>query len=178
MSPQRLENQLKLMVSQPNTSLVSSQIMYINSKGSEIGRSKYPVGKLTLLKHFLLRNPVAHPSVMFRKEAAEKAGNYRPEFEGSEDLDLWIRILNYGEIFSSQDFLTFYRVHENQITVKNNLYGAEFELRFKYLKNIFKGPIRHSIFSFLQVIRLVDLLLMRSKFIAFIRKRIKTRITR
>jgi glycosyltransferase involved in cell wall biosynthesis len=178
MSPQRLESQLKLMVSQPKTALVSSQIIYINSEGQEIGISKYPVGKLTLLRHFLLRNPIAHPAVMFRKEVAEMAGSYRPEFEGSEDLDLWIRILNFGDIFSSQDFSTFYRVHENQITVRTNLYSAEFDLRFKYLRNILKGKPNHSIFSILQVIRLTDLLLMRSTFLALIRKRLKAGLIR
>ena len=178
MSPERLENQLRLMHDHPKVALVSSQIIYINSEGVETGRSKYPIGKLTLLRNFLLRNPVAHPSVMFRKDIAESAGNYRPEFEGAEDLDLWLRILNLGEIFASEEFLTSYRVHENQVTVKNNLYGTEFDLRLKYLKEFYKGPVSRSIFSILQLLRIIDLLLMRSKVVALIRKRIKARLTR
>lgn len=176
MSSERLESQLRLMQDHPEVAVVSSQIIYINSDGVENGKSKYPVGSLTLLRHFLLRNPVAHPSVMFRKEIAERAGGYRPEFEGSEDLDLWIRVLNFGEILASEDFLTFYRVHENQITVKTNLYGAEFGLRLKYLKEFYKGPNKQSIFSILQFLRLIDLLLMRSNVVAHIRKKIKARI--
>lgn len=178
MSPERLENQFRVMQDHPEVALVASQIIFINSEGVETGRSKYPIGKLTLLRNFLFRNPVAHPSVMFRKEIADRAGNYRPEFEGAEDLDLWIRILNLGEIFASEEFLTSYRVHENQVTVKNNLYGTEFDLRLKYLKEFYKGPINLSIFSILQLLRIIDLLLMRSKVVALIRKRLKARIAR
>lgn len=178
MSPERLENQFRVMQDHPEVALVSSQIIFINSEGVETGRSKYPIGKLTLLRNFLFRNPIAHPSVMFRKEIAERAGNYRPEFEGAEDLDLWLRILNLGDIFASEEFLTSYRVHENQVTVKNNLYGTEFDLRLKYLKEFYKGPINRSIFSILQLLRIIDLLLMRSKVVALIRKRIKARIMR
>lgn len=178
MSPERLESQLRLMQGHPEVAVISSQIIYIDSDGIENGKSKYPGGSLTLHRHFLLRNPVAHPSVMFRKEIVERAGGYRPEFEGSEDLDLWIRVLDFGEILASEEFLTFYRVHENQITVKTNLYGAEFGLRLKYLKEFYKGPINRSSFSILQLIRIFDLLLMRSKVVALVRKRIKARFTR
>ena len=178
MSPQRLKRQLQIIENHPDVVLVSSQIAYIDSEGTEIGKSKYPVGRLTLLRHFLLRNPVAHPSVMFRKEIAARAGNYSPEFEGSEDLDLWIRMLNYGSIFSSEELLTSYRVHENQVTVRNNLYETELKLRFKYLRKILVGPINYSIFSLLQLLRITDLILMRSKLIAFLRRIIKSRVRR
>ena len=177
MSPERLESQLRLMQDHPEVAVVSSQIILINSEGVETGRSKYPIGNLTLLRNFLFRNPVAHPSVMFRKEIAESAGNYRPEFEGAEDLDLWIRLLNLGEILASEEFLTSYRVHENQITVKTNLYGAEFGLRLKYFKEFYKGPNKHSVFSILQFLRLIDLILKRSNVVAHIRKKIKARIS-
>jgi glycosyltransferase involved in cell wall biosynthesis len=176
MSLDRLDKQLKVMEDNPNLALVSSQIVYMNSDGIEIGRSKYPVGRLKLLKHFILRNPIAHPSVMFRKEAAEKAGNYRSEFEGCEDLDLWIRILRYGNIFSINDCLTYYRVHKNQITVRGSLYDAELKLRILYLKEFFREPIYLSLFSILQLVRIIDLTLMKSKVIAQLRRRIKSRI--
>ncbi|MFM6842130.1 MAG: glycosyltransferase family 2 protein [Candidatus Planktophila sp.] len=178
MSPERLEYQLRVMQEHPEVALVSSQIIFINSEDIEIGRSNYPSGKLTLLRNFIFRNPVAHPSVMFRKEIVELAGNYRSEFEGAEDLDLWIRILNLGDIFSSEEFLTYYRVHENQVTVKNNLYDTEFTLRLKCLKEFYRGPIKRSIFSILQLMRIVDLLLMRFSAVALLRKSFKARIKR
>jgi glycosyltransferase involved in cell wall biosynthesis len=176
MSSDRLEKQLKVMEENPNLALVSSQIVYINSDGIEIGKSKYPVGYLELLKNFVFRNPVAHPSVMFRKDKAEKVGNYRTEFEGCEDLDLWIRIQSQGEIFSINDFLTYYRVHENQITVRGNLYDAELKLRILYLKELFRLPVKYSLFSVLQLFRIFDLLLMRSRVLVQLRRKLKSRI--
>lgn len=176
MSLDRLEKQLKVMEENPDFALVSSQIFYMNSDGIEIGKSRYPVGNLTLLNHFVFRNPVAHPSVMFRKDSAEKVGNYRTEFEGCEDLDLWIRILRHGKIFSMSDFLTYYRVHENQITVRSNLYDNELHLRFLYLKELFRLPLNLSLFSILQLFRIIDLFLMRSRVVAQLRRKIKSRI--
>jgi len=176
MSLDRLEKQLKVMEENPDLALVSSQIAYMNSEGIEIGRSRYPVGNLTLLNHFVFRNPIAHPSVMFRKDSAEKVGNYRTEFEGCEDLDLWIRILRHGKIFSMSDFLTYYRVHENQITVRSNLYDKELHLRILYLKELFRLPLNLSLFSILQLFRIIDLFLMRSRVVSQLRRKIKSRI--
>lgn len=41
------------------------------------------------------RNPFNHPTVMFRREAVIKAGNYRP-CRGFEDYHLWVRMLEAG----------------------------------------------------------------------------------
>ena len=176
MALDRLEKQLIVMKNNPDLALVSSQIVYIDSYGIEIGRSRYPIGNLTPLKHFVFRNPVAHPSVMFRKETAEKVGSYRTEFEGCEDLDLWIRIQRQGVIFSMNDFLTYYRVHENQITLRSNLYDAELRLRILYLKELLKSPINHSLFSIMQLFRIIDLLLMKHRVVVQLRRKLKSRI--
>jgi glycosyltransferase involved in cell wall biosynthesis len=44
-----------------------------------------------------------HGSAMFRRDAYEKAGGYRPEFRVAQDLDLWIRIARDGGTFAVVD---------------------------------------------------------------------------
>ncbi len=41
-----------------------------------------------------------HGSAMFRRDAYEQAGGYRPEFRVAQDLDLWIRIARDGGTFA------------------------------------------------------------------------------
>ncbi len=41
------------------------------------------------------RNPFNHPTVMFRREAVLRAGNYQP-CRGFEDYHLWVRMLEIG----------------------------------------------------------------------------------
>ena len=106
MSSSRIQKQLKLISRNSEIALVASQISYIDSDGMSIGKSKYPSGEMKLFKNFLFRNPIAHPSVMFRKDYALSSGGYNPNYEGAEDLDLWIRMFQYGKIVVSPEYLT------------------------------------------------------------------------
>ena len=46
------------------------------------------------------RNPMNHMTVIFRKEAVEEAGGYRP-MPGMEDYYLWMRMLQRGKRFAN-----------------------------------------------------------------------------
>jgi glycosyltransferase involved in cell wall biosynthesis len=63
------------------------------------------------LLHFSKRrNPMNHPTVMFRKKAVEAAGSYRhvPLFE---DYDLWVRMMRNGARFHNlQESLLYFRL--------------------------------------------------------------------
>jgi glycosyltransferase involved in cell wall biosynthesis len=42
--------------------------------------------------------PFAHPSIMYRREAFDAAGGYRPDTDYFEDLDLYRRMARHGEL--------------------------------------------------------------------------------
>ena len=48
-----------------------------------------------ILRDVLIESPLAHPSVMMRREALEAVHGYR-QFDGPEDYDLWLRLLRAG----------------------------------------------------------------------------------
>ena len=57
-----------------------------------------------------LTTTMAHPTVMFRREAIEQYGGYNPDFRFAEDLDLWLRWINAGLRFANlQQVLVHYR---------------------------------------------------------------------
>lgn len=157
MTPHRIELQMNLFRDNPEIVLLASQIGYIDEGGMGLGISKYPNGRLSLMKHFVLRNPIAHPSVIFKKEAALLAGGYNPAYEGAEDLDLWIRISSLGDIFVSSEILTLYRKHQEQVSFKNNNYKSELKLRLDYFLCRISSKNHGWIFSAMQLLRLIDL---------------------
>ncbi len=53
---------------------------------------------------------------MMRKEAVTQCGGYRPTFVPAEDLDLWLRMAEFGQIANLPDILLKYRLHENSIS--------------------------------------------------------------
>jgi glycosyltransferase involved in cell wall biosynthesis len=57
----------------------------------------------------------AHPATAVRRAAFLAAGGYDSHFDGCEDLDLWLRMLQAGATFTgSRTPHLFYRVHEHQ----------------------------------------------------------------
>lgn len=100
---------------------VGSQVTKINVHGTRIGRSGYPVTNKQITSTLLFRNCIAHPSVMYRRSSVLHVSGYRPDFDGVEDYDLWLRLSMIGQIRNMQLALTSYRVWENQITKKKHL---------------------------------------------------------
>ena len=90
--PDRCSKQMQLIES--GYDLVGSNIDEFEDDIEKIVSTKHmPKTATDIMKYAKFRNPFNHPSVMFKKSAALKAGNYRT-FYKLEDYDLWIRMLN------------------------------------------------------------------------------------
>lgn len=58
---------------------------------------------------------LAHPAITMKRNALLDVGGYSSEFDGLEDLDLWLRLLGEGgEIVGVDEPAVFYRVHAAQ----------------------------------------------------------------
>lgn len=56
------------------------------------------------------RNPINHPTVMFRKEAVLSVGSYK-DFPLFEDWYLWVRMMmNGSKFYNVQESLLFFRI--------------------------------------------------------------------
>jgi glycosyltransferase involved in cell wall biosynthesis len=135
MQPERLELQMREFRSHENLILLGSQIRYIDEFGNLTGHSAYPVGDVTVQTRRGERCVLAHPSVMYRRDAVLSAGGYRHIFrvdnvDLSEDFDLWIRMSRMGQVVNSEDFLTLYRQHGSQLS---NLHRTPQEISSIYI---------------------------------------------
>lgn len=204
MEPERLEIQMRDFRSNANLMLLGSQVKYIDDFGRLNGQSAYPVGDITAQTRTGAKCLLAHPSVMFRRDAVISVGAYRHIFridnvDLSEDFDLWIRMSRVGLVINSEESLTRYRQHGSQLSIVHRLPQ---ELSTYYVRAVSKyenvdtqsAPhieIRHSdlidlsiikfVFhqiGFIQALRFCIEFLAFKKVIGFRLRRILTRILR
>ena len=114
--PGRLEKQLFALEDRENLSVIGGQIQLINEFGSSLPNVRFPVGSKNVTKMMKFRNSIAHPAATFKLDKVLEVGGYRKFFEFSEDYDLWLRILEAGEIDNLNDFVIKYRVHSQQLS--------------------------------------------------------------
>ncbi len=102
--PERLRKQHDFMIANPDIGLVSSKVDFSSSGTSSEGYCYYVDWLNSIISHediFLnqfVESPVAHPSVMFRKQLIEKYGFYAMG-DFPEDYELWLRFLSKGVRF-------------------------------------------------------------------------------
>lgn len=118
MTNERLSKQKLFLDNNPKISCVGTQIIKISENNTIIGKSHYPNSPFLLSRILRIRNCVAHPSAMYRREDVQKVGGYRAVFDGAEDYDLWIRLTREGSIANLNEHLTKYRIWNGQETKK------------------------------------------------------------
>ena len=65
-------------------------------------------------------NPIGEPNgVLFRREHYFAVGGWRPERRWVMDLDLWLRLLQYGEFLGLPETLAAFRIGRESLTADN-----------------------------------------------------------
>jgi len=65
-------------------------------------------------------NPIGEPNgVLFRREHYFAVGGWRPEWRWTMDLDLWLRLLQYGEFLGLPETLAAFRIGRESLTAEN-----------------------------------------------------------
>jgi glycosyltransferase involved in cell wall biosynthesis len=99
--PERLKLQVAFLQAHPEISAVGGAMDIISTEGRLIAHRSYPQSSNEIASAMQLTNAIAHPTVMFRKEAIELYGSYNPVYRYCEDLDLWLRWMNAGLLFAN-----------------------------------------------------------------------------
>lgn len=125
MSDCRLATQVDFLQKNPHIDMVGSQVKYIGEVGAN--RTFYPKSPRRISQALRIRNVIAHPSVMYRRESILGVGGYDSSLNGSEDYDLWLRLDSGHNIQNLPLRLTSYRIHENQETKKNSSHQMQID---------------------------------------------------
>ena len=116
--PRRFERCLALAEKYPSCAMISSWADYQGPAGElleVVRRAEDPDEATEGLLHRQM-GPSAHGSVMFRRDAYEQAGGYRPEFYFGQDSDLWLRMALLGQMACVQESLYHYTLSPGAIS--------------------------------------------------------------
>lgn len=144
---QKISLQMAYFDTHPDTVLVGTSAIAIDQNGYTLFDMKYPSGETYIKDRFLSGNPFIHPSVIFLKEAAIRAGGFLAEDLHAEDYSLWLRLGAMGHIDNIDAPLMKYRIHGTGISQTNALVQTKQSLKitkpFRYtFGGYWKGRIK------------------------------------
>lgn len=102
--PERLRLQAERLCADPRLGVVGCRVAYGGDRTAQAGYARHVDWINTLLTHEAMalsrfrESPLAHPSVMFRREVPDRYGGYRDGLF-PEDYELWLRWFEAGVRF-------------------------------------------------------------------------------
>ena len=128
----RFKKQIQFFQEHPNVDLVGSWISEFEDEPDKIiSYRQLPIEHQEIYKFGQFRCPVNHMTVMYRKDAVLKAGNYQT-FKNIEDYYLWGRMLKQGAVFANiPECLVNVRAGNSMLKRRANLtyfFNSEFPL--------------------------------------------------
>lgn len=145
--PNRFEEQVKFLETNKEVYVVGGQMNIIDENDNVISSRKYPLNGGKLFLFSAVRNPLAHPTVMMRKELVDKGFRYDESLKMSEDLDLWLRIMNQSyKIANIPATVLNYRVAGNFAEKRSDRKQVEHMATVRR-KNFSKKHLIHSVLS-------------------------------
>lgn len=116
-APDRFAKQLERI--ELGFQIVSSNFFYI----TEIGEKDICTRDMNMFKYGDIRynlnknhNVIAHPCVAMHRSVWDAGFRYNESEIGFEDLSLWKKVIQKFKFSIMQDYLLYYRIHNNQIT--------------------------------------------------------------
>jgi glycosyltransferase involved in cell wall biosynthesis len=126
--PNRFSIQLSIMRRRPEIVLLGSMVTIIDPDGDELYEmvNLFSHNDIDAQLMYSAEQLIYHPSVMLRRSAVQIVGGYDPDFQGTEDLDLFLKLSEIGRIENTKEILLKYREHFNKAGMtKANLQRRE-----------------------------------------------------
>lgn len=90
-TPDRLTRQVEFMRVHPEVAVLGTAYTFIDAHGVATKTVQPPTQDADIRRAMPWRNPICHPSVMFRRKAVLEVGGYLGGLH-AEDYDLWLRL--------------------------------------------------------------------------------------
>ncbi|HOL76255.1 MAG TPA: glycosyltransferase [Candidatus Hydrogenedentes bacterium] len=116
-TPERLEKQLAYLERHPECVVLGGAFDYIDDKGRLL-TTIYPPEDNDTIQQMLLagHNALCDSTLIFHRDLARQVGGYRLEMILAEDLDLWLRMSEHGQVANLPDVLCQYRLHTRSLS--------------------------------------------------------------
>lgn len=158
--PNRFEKQLEYLDLHPEVDIVGGQMTeFIGEPDNIVGRRVVPTDNEAIYEFMKSRCALNHVTVMFRKEAVLRVGNYQDWF-WNEDYYLWVRMMAGGCKFGNvEDVLVNVRSGADQYARRGGRKYYESEKGIKKLQ-LEKGMISRSEYTYFVAQRYILQILM------------------
>jgi GT2 family glycosyltransferase len=115
--PHRIERQVQFMDMHPNVAALGGSMLVADQKLRPILPVRYPTQPAQISATLPDANALAASTAMIRASAYKTVGGCRSAFrQGAEDYDPWLRLSESFQLANLPDFLSFYRIHPNQVS--------------------------------------------------------------
>ncbi len=119
--PQRFDLQVEYLAKHPKVVCLGGGIELMDDDGRRLHRPPPVRGDKAVQREALQgRIPICHPSSMYRRDAVQRVGGYRADAYPAEDLDLWLRLGEIGQLDNLGTCVLRYRIHAGSISVQQN----------------------------------------------------------
>jgi len=117
--PHRLQKQVEYLDAHPACAAVGAWIEVIDEAGLPVGRKTFVKTHEEILAALLQGiSAIAHPTVVMRRDVLRAAGGYDASRYPSDDLDLWFRLAERGELANLGEVLLRHRRHRSAVGVR------------------------------------------------------------
>lgn len=138
----RFEIQTGFLESHQSHVLIGGLFNLIDQDGQIVGSGGKELNHVEFQREVLSTNPIAHSTVMFRREAAVDLGGYDPTYEYAQDFELTLRLFNAGKIQVLNEYLALIRLHSASATKSALMkYPRAWDEYRCFRKNLKKVPL-------------------------------------
>ncbi len=117
--PDRFKVQVDFLSKNPETVCIGGGIELIDSRDRHLLTPPPVQGDKQVQTEALCgRTPISHPAAMMRAETVKAVGGYQRDSYPAEDLDLFLRLGEIGNLDNVPDLVLRYRVHSGSISVR------------------------------------------------------------
>lgn len=130
----RFEKQVRYLNENPELDVIGGAIEEMEYDGSLNGKViNYPISHQECFNFFAIRNPLAHPTVMFRMSFFDKVASYNASYKKNQDTELWYRAFKAGCKFGNlADVVLTFRVSKDMYKRRG---GTKFAKEVLKLRN-------------------------------------------
>jgi glycosyltransferase involved in cell wall biosynthesis len=115
--PTRFEKQLSYLHTHPECVAVGSEVMMIDAQGRKISPRSHPSFHDGIRRRLLVGDGAAmtHPTIMMRTVSVNQVGGYDERFETAQDLDIFLKLGEVGQLHNLSETLLLWRQHRASV---------------------------------------------------------------
>jgi glycosyltransferase involved in cell wall biosynthesis len=106
----RFEVQMRALSKNDEIGIIGSATILRNSNNEVVGSYSYPETPIASQWQTLFKTPLAHSTIIAKKQLIIDAGGYDKNYKYAEDYELWTRAIGLGKIISLPEKLIYYSV--------------------------------------------------------------------